>query len=61
MDVCIFCTAQELYWRGYHTKILYEATDPMRDAVNYKQQLATSSPLLVWAGIIHYDELLTLL
>ena len=61
MDCCVMCTAQELTWRGYNVKILFEATDPMNNVKNYKEQLSSNSPILNWADIIYYDELLTLI
>jgi len=56
IDYCVFSTAQELRWRGYKVKILYEATDAVGDE-NYKNQITTKSPLLNWAKIIKWKEL----
>lgn len=58
MDCCVLCTAQELNFRGYNVKILYEAVDSM-DATNekYKKQLAEKSPILTWAKFITFEEL----
>lgn len=62
MDCCVLCTAQELNFRGYKVKILYEAVDSM-DSTNedYKQQLAEKSPILTWADFIRFEELKRLL
>lgn len=61
MDCCVLCTAQELKYRGYNVKMLYEATDPMKNDKEYKILLVTDSPLLVWSGVIHFEELENLL
>ena len=37
MDCCILATAQELYFRGYKVKVLYEACDPMNERKDYKE------------------------
>ena len=62
MDCCVLCTAQELYFRGYNVKILYEAVDSM-DSENeeYKRQLSEKSPILTWASFITFDELKNLI
>jgi len=57
VDWCVFCTAQELSWRGYAVKILEEATDAVGGDLAYKNQLLTKSPLLNWAGVIRWQEL----
>ena len=58
MDCCVLCTAQELNFRGYKVKILYEAVDSM-DSTNkeYKKQLSEKSPILTWAEFITFEEL----
>lgn len=57
VDWCVFCTAQELSWRGYVVKILEEGTSAVGGDVAYKRQLLTKSPLLNWAAVIHWPEL----
>jgi nicotinamidase-related amidase len=57
VDWCVFCTAQELSWRGYDVKILAEGTDAVNGDLQYKKQLLTRSPLLNWADVITWDEL----
>ena len=58
LDCCVLCTAQELNFRGYKVKLLYEAVDAMDSAyLEYKEILATKSPILTWAEFISFDEL----
>ena len=61
IDWCVFCTAQELRWRGYEVKILEEGTDAVDGDEAYKVQLLTRSPLLNWASVIKWEELKKLL
>ena len=57
VDWCVFCTAQELRWRGYDVKILKEGTDAVDGDEEYKKQILTNSPLLNWASVIGWSEL----
>jgi len=57
IDRCVFCTAQELRWRGYSVKILEEGTDAVEGNEDYKEQLLTRSPLLNWADVIDWNKL----
>jgi nicotinamidase-related amidase len=57
IDLCVFCTAQELSWRGYDIKILEEGTDAVNGNEEYKMQLLTKSPVLNWASVINWSEL----
>jgi nicotinamidase-related amidase len=57
IDWCVFCTAQELSWRGYVVKILEEGTDAVGGDEEYKELLLTKSPLLNWADVITWSEL----
>ena len=57
IDWCVFCTAQELRWRGYVVKILEEGTDAVDGDEEYKKQLLTKSPLLNWASVISWSKL----
>lgn len=50
VDWYVFCTAQELCWRGYAVRILEEGTDAVDGDVTYKPQLLTRSPLRNWGG-----------
>lgn len=62
MDCCVLCTAQELNFRGYKVKMLYEAVDSM-DPTNleYKKQLSEQSPILTWTSFITFEELKNLI
>ncbi len=57
IDRCVFCTAQELSWRGYRVKILEDGTDAVEGNEDYKEQLLTRSPLLNWADVIDWNKL----
>jgi len=57
IDWCVFCTAQELRWRGYEVRIVNEGTDTVDGDQAYKKQILTRSPLLNWASVITWDEL----
>lgn len=57
IDRCVFCTAQELRWRGYRVKILEDGTDAVEGNEDYKEQLLTRSPLLNWADVIDWNKL----
>lgn len=57
MDCCILNVAQELYFRGYTVLVLYEGTDPMAERQEYKDSIATASPLCIYAKVINFDEL----
>ena len=57
MDQCVFCTAQELSFRGYNVTMLYEAVDAIKPDIKYKEQLRDNSPILIWSNFITFDEL----
>lgn len=57
IDRCVLCAAQELRWRGYEVRIVYEGTDAADGDETYKKQILTRSPLLNWASVIAWDEL----
>jgi len=56
IDCCVFCTAQELCWRGYKVKIIKEATDAAKGNEEYKNSIITKSPLLNWADIMSWED-----
>ena len=56
LDCCIFCTAQELTWRGYKVKILEEATDVYSGDIKKKLSVLNSEILLRWSSIITWEE-----
>ena len=57
LDCCVFCTAQELCWRGYKVKILKEAVDTYSGKSEEKEMILNSPPLLNWAKAISWNEL----
>ena len=57
IDSCVFCTAQELKWRGYNVKILQEAVDVYSGDPQETKMILNSSPLLNWAKVISWDKL----
>ncbi len=57
MDCCVLCTSQELKFRGYKVKVLYEATDPMENDEQHKDYLLTHSPMNIWTNYIRFNEL----
>lgn len=57
MECCVFCTGQELFFRGYNVKILYEGTDPMETGEDYKNNIIANPPFNIWNNIIRFDEL----
>ncbi|MBI2645192.1 isochorismatase family protein [Candidatus Uhrbacteria bacterium] len=57
LDCCVFCTAQELRFRGYTVKILEEATDSYSGMKQEKQIIINNYPLLNWARGIKWKEL----
>lgn len=56
-DCCVFCTAQELHWRGYEVKILQEGTDTYSGDQQEKEHLLNNPPLTNWTEVIRWDEL----
>ena len=57
IDCCVFCTAQELKFRGYNVKILTEAVDTYSGNPQEKDMILNNPPLLNWARVISWDEL----
>ena len=55
LDCCVLCLAQELYFRGYKTRILYEAADTYEGKVSQKDEMFVT-PLPMWASKITWDE-----
>jgi len=58
LDESVFCTCQELGWRGYSVKVLTEATDVRRckERPNVKNQLI-SGGIMEWLKFISFEEL----
>lgn len=57
IDCCVFCTAQELKWRGYNVKILKEGVDTYSGNQKEKETILNNPPLTNWAAVISWDEL----
>ena len=57
LDKCLFCTAQELYFRGYRAKILYEGTDTFSGSQKEKKMLFKLLAITNWAGLLTFREL----
>ena len=56
VDCCVFCTAQELAFRGYNVKILDEGTDTRSGSVDERKHILTSPPLKYWASSISWQD-----
>lgn len=61
LEVCVASVAQELYYRGYKAKIIYEASDPMNERLDLKDFMIERSPITLYAEFIHFCELLSVL
>lgn len=59
VDCCVFCTAQELKFRGYNVKILQEGVDVYSGNQEETKMILTNYPLLNWAKVISWNELKT--
>lgn len=57
IDCCVFCTAQELTFRGYKVKILTEAVDVYSGNQKEKEMILSNPPLLNWAKPTYWNEL----
>lgn len=57
LDCCVFCTAQELTFRGYNVRILEEGVDVYSGNQKEKEMIINSYPLLNWAEKISWQEL----
>jgi nicotinamidase-related amidase len=56
-DCCVFCTAQELAFRGYKVKLLKEGTDTYGGSQKEKKMILENYPLKNWAGWTTWKEL----
>jgi nicotinamidase-related amidase len=56
LDCCVFCTAQELRFRGYNVKIIEEAVDTYSMASGEKETILNNYPLKNWAKPISWEE-----
>ena len=60
-DCCVLQTASELYFRGYDVYCIYEATDPMNERLEYKDEILYHSTFSLYAKTIHFDEFLRMI
>ena len=56
LDCCVLSLAQELYFRGYKTRILYEAVDTYVGTKEQKDNMF-ETPLPMWAKKITWKEI----
>jgi len=61
LECCILNVSQELYYRGYKVYVIYEASDPMSERQDYKDEIAFHSSLSIYATVLHFDEIERLL
>ena len=61
IDCCVFCTAQELTFRGYTVKILQEGVDVYSGKPQEKDMILNNYPLSNWASVISWNQLKKLL
>ena len=59
-DCCVLQVASELYFRGYDVYVIYEATDPMNERLNYKENILYRSSLAIYATVVRFDELVNM-
>lgn len=57
VDCCVFCTAQELCFRGYNVRILEEGVDVYSGNSEEKKMVLHNYPLHNWAEAISWEEL----
>jgi len=57
IDCCVFCTGQELKWRGYNVLILKEAVDVYSGDPKEKELIFNNPPLLNWMKVISWNKL----
>ena len=56
IDCCVLSTLQELNWRGYYPKVIYEGTDHY-DGTKESKDAVIKSTLTNRAEVVHWDEL----
>ena len=56
LDCCVLSTLQELNWRDYYPKVLYEAVDHYLATQKLKDEVIESS-ITNWADIIYWKDL----
>lgn len=61
MEVCVMNVCQELYFRGYESKLIIEGTDPMNERLQYKGLIAQFSSLGMYTEVTTFDQIKQLL
>ncbi len=56
-DCCVFCTAQELSWRGYNVKVLAEGVGTYSGNEKEKESILRNPPFTNWAERISWKDL----
>src|SRR3989338_11253285 len=56
-DCCVFCTAQELSWRGYNVKVLAEGVGTYSGNEKEKEMILSNPPFTNWAEKISWKNL----
>ena len=56
LDCCVLCTAQELYFRGYKARYLYEGVDTYSGTTAEKDAMF-KTPLPMWGTPITFEQL----
>ncbi len=57
LDCCVFCTAQELTFRGYNVRVLAEGVDVYSGKAADKKMVLNNYPLSNWAEPVYWREL----
>ena len=60
-DCCVLQVASELYFRGFDVYCIYEATDPMNERLEYKDDILNHSIFALYSKVIHFNELLEMI
>lgn len=60
-ECCLLQTASELYFRGFNVYYIYEATDPMNERLEYKDNILYHSTTSIYVKTIRYKEFLNLM
>ena len=56
-DCCVFCTSQELSWRGYNVKVLDEGVATYSASEDEKRIILHNPPFTNWANAIKWRDL----
>ena len=61
LNSCVLCSAQELTWRGFDVRILFEGTDTRSGIKKEKEKTITSPPISYWSSPVVWQDLKNLL